>query len=403
MKYRYKAQNKEKIVQNGVIEAETKGEAIKTLQSHNLVVFSLTAEGDARAFKKQVNIPFLNRIKQKDLVVFSRELATLVEGKVSLVEALKSLARQTSNTNFKDVIAVVAQSVEGGSSLSKAMGKYPKVFSDFYMNLIKSSEVSGTLEKTLIYLADYEEQRHETISKVKGAMMYPVFILVFMGVIGVFAMVSIVPKITAMLTEAEVELPFMTKLIIAISDFLTNYWYVAILGTIGIVYGFWRWIHSKSGARIWGKIILKVPALGVVLKHFYLNRIAENLKTLLRGGISILRSLEVAANIIGNSVYKDIILETRDSVRGGKSMSSVFETYKEFPPMFTEMVKVGEKSGNVDNMLEKLAIFYKKEVDNVVENVSKLIEPFLIVLIAVGVAVLVSSIILPIYKMSEMF
>jgi len=403
MKYRYKAQNKEKIVQKGVIEAETKGEAIKTLQSHDLVVFSLTAEGDARAFKKQVNIPFLNRIKQKDLVVFSRELATLVEGKVSLVEALKSLARQTSNTNFKDVIAVVAQSVEGGSSLSKAMGKYPKVFSDFYMNLIKSSEVSGTLEKTLIYLADYEEQRHETISKVKGAMMYPVFILVFMGAIGVFAMVSIVPKITAMLTEAEVELPFMTKLIIAISDFLTNYWYVAILGTIGIVYGFWRWIHSRSGARIWGKIILKVPALGVVLKHFYLNRIAENLKTLLRGGISILRSLEVAANIIGNSVYKDIILETRDSVRGGKSMSSVFETYKEFPPMFTEMVKVGEKSGNVDNMLEKLAIFYKKEVDNVVENVSKLIEPFLIVLIAIGVAVLVSSIILPIYKMSEMF
>jgi len=403
MKYRYKAQNKEKIVQKGVIEAETKGEAIKTLQSHDLVVFSLTAEGDTRAFKKQVNIPFLNRIKQKDLVVFSRELATLVEGKVSLVEALKSLARQTSNTNFKDVIAVVAQSVEGGSSLSKAMGKYPKVFSDFYMNLIKSSEVSGTLEKTLIYLADYEEQRHETISKVKGAMMYPVFILVFMGAIGVFAMVSIVPKITAMLTEAEVELPFMTKLIIAISDFLTNYWYVAILGTIGIVYGFWRWIHSRSGARIWGKIILKVPALGVVLKHFYLNRIAENLKTLLRGGISILRSLEVAANIIGNSVYKDIILETRDSVRGGKSMSSVFETYKEFPPMFTEMVKVGEKSGNVDNMLEKLAIFYKKEVDNVVENVSKLIEPFLIVLIAIGVAVLVSSIILPIYKMSEMF
>jgi type IV pilus assembly protein PilC len=403
MKYRYKAQNKEKIIQEGVIEAETKGEAIKTLQSHNLVVFSLVSEGDVPAYKRQVKIPFLNRIKQKDLVVFSRELATLVEGKVSLVEALKSLARQTSNPNFKDVIAVVAQDIEGGSSLSKAMSKYPKVFSDFYMNLVRSSEVSGTLEKTLIYLADYEEQQHETISKVKGAMMYPVFILIFMGAIGIFAMVSIVPQLTGMLLEAEVELPFMTKLIIAISDFLKYYWYVAILGSIGFVYGFSRWIHSESGSRTWGKIVLKMPAFGSVLKHFYLNRIAENLKTLLRGGIPVLRALEVSANIIGNSVYKDIILETRDEVRGGKNMSSIFETYREFPPMFTEMVKVGEKTGNIDNMLEKLATFYKKEVDNVVENVSKLIEPFLIVLIAVGVAVLVSAIILPIYKMSEMF
>jgi len=401
MKYRYKAQNTEKIIQEGIIEAETKGEAIKTLQNHGLVVFSLIAEEDVRGFSKEVKIPFLNRIKQKDLVIFSRELATLVEGKVSLVEALKSLARQTSNPNFRDVIAETAQAIEGGSLLSKALGKHPKVFSDFYMNLIQSSEVSGTLEQTLLYLADYEEQKHETVSKIKGAMMYPVFILIFMVAIGVFAMVSIVPKLTDMLLEAEVELPFMTKMIIAISDFLVNYWYVAIIGSVGFVYGFLFWIRSESGGRAWGKIVLKIPVFGTILKQFYLNRIAENLKTLLRGGISILRSLEVSASIIGNSVYRDIILETREGVRGGKNMSSIFETYKEFPPMFTEMVKVGEKSGSVDNMFEKLAIFYKKEVDNVVENISKLIEPFLIVLIGLGVATLVSAIILPIYKMSE--
>jgi len=403
MKFRYKAQNSEKIVQEGIVEAETKEEAIKTLQNYSLIVFSLVAEDDIPIYKKRVNIAFLNRIKQKDLVVFSRELATLVEGKVSLVEALKSLARQTTNPTFRDILAVVAQDVEGGSSLSKAMSKYPKIFSDFYMNLIRSSEVSGTLEKTLTYLADYEEKRHETTSKVKGAMMYPALLLVFMVIIGIFAMVKIVPQITAMLVEAKVELPMTTKLLIGLSDFLQKFWYIAIIGAGGVGYGFWYWIHTPQGSNIMGKIVLKIPVFGTILKHFYLNRIADNLKTLLRGGISILRSLEVTASVIGNSVYKDIILETKEEVRGGKNMSSVFMTYKEFPPMFTEMVKVGEKSGNIDNMLDKLASFYKKEVDAVIDNISKLIEPFLIIIMALGVAFLVSSIIIPIYKMSEMF
>ena len=403
MKFRYKAQNSEKIVQEGIVEAETKEEAIKTLQDYGLIVFSLVAEDDIPIYKKRVNIAFLNRIKQKDLVVFSRELATLVEGKVSLVEALKSLARQTTNPSFRDILAVVAQDVEGGSSLSKAMSKYPKIFSDFYMNLIRSSEVSGTLEKTLIYLADYEEKRHETTSKVKGAMMYPALLLVFMVIIGIFAMVKIVPQITAMLVEAKVELPLTTKALIGLSNFLQKFWYIAIILAGGAGYGFWYWIHTPQGSNIIGRIVLKIPVFGTILKHFYLNRIADNLKTLLRGGISILRSLEVTASVIGNSVYRDIILETKEEVRGGKNMSSVFMVYKEFPPMFTEMVKVGEKSGNIDNMLDKLASFYKKEVDAVIDNISKLIEPFLIIIMALGVAFLVSSIIIPIYKMSEMF
>jgi type IV pilus assembly protein PilC len=403
MKFRYKAQNPEKRVQTGIVEASNKEEAVKTLQSHNLIVFSLVAEEDIPVFKKKVNIPFLNRITQKDLVVFSRELATLVEGKVSLVEALKSLARQTNNVAFRDIIAQVAQDVEGGSSLSKAMGKHSKVFSDFYMNLIKSAEVSGTLEKTLIYLADYEEQRHDTVSKVKGAMMYPVLLLVFMFGIGIFAMTSIVPKITAMLVEAEVELPVMTKILIGVSNFMQHYWYLIIIGTAVFITWFWHWVHTSQGSNIIGKVLLKIPVIGKILKHFYLNRIADNLKTLLKGGISILKALEVVSGVIGNSAYRSIIIEAREEVRGGQSMSSVFETYKEFPPMFTEMVRVGERSGNVDNMLDKLAAFYKKEVDAVVDNISKLIEPFLIILLGLGVAFLVSSIIIPIYRMSQAF
>ncbi len=403
MKFRYKAQNQEKIIQAGVIEAENREEAVETLQSHNLIIFSLVAEKDIPFFKKKVNVPFLNRIKQKDLVVFSRELATLVEGKVSIVEALKSLARQTSNPNFKDVIAILAQEIEGGSSLSKSMGRYPRVFSNFYINLIRSAEVSGTLERTLTYLADYEENRHDTVSKIKGAMMYPLVLLIFMGAIGIFAMVAIVPQITSMLLEANVELPMVTKILIGLSSFMQRFWYLVILLIIGVIFGSIKWLRSSQGNRIWGKVVLKIPVVNGVLKNFYLNRIADNLKTLLRGGISILKALDVVSGVIGNSVYRDIILETREEVRGGKSMSSVFEVYREFPPMFTEMVKVGEKSGNIDTMLEKLASFYKKEVDAVIDNISKLIEPFLIIVLALGVAFLVSAIIIPIYKMSDAF
>ncbi len=401
MRFHYRAQNPEKRIQAGIIEADTREEAIQTLQSHDLIVFSLVAEKDIPFFKKQVRIPLLNRIKNKDIVVFSRELATLVEGKVPLVEALKSLARQTRNPNLRDIIAVISQDVEGGSSLSRAMGKYPKVFSDFYLNLVKSAEVSGTLEKTLIYLADYEENNHDIISKVKGAMMYPTVLIIFMFIIGIFAMTEIVPKITGMLLEAKVQLPMTTRILIALSAFLQKFWYIAVLGTGASIWAFWYWIHTQEGSRLWGKILLRTPVLGTVLKHFYLNRIAENLKTLLRGGISILKALDVVAGVIGNSVYKDIILETKEEVRGGKSMSSVFETHREFPPMFVEMVEVGEKSGNIDMMLEKLAIFYKREVDAVVQNISKLIEPFLIIILGLGVAFLASSIILPIYKMTE--
>ena len=233
--------------------------------------------------------------------------------------------------------------------------------------------------------------------------MYPVLLLVFMGAIGVFAMVKIVPQITAMLTEANVDLPLTTKILISLSNFLQKFWYIAILLVIGIVFGFWKWIHTPQGSKIWGRIAVRFPVFGRVLRNFYLNRIADNLTTLLRGGISVLKALEVVSGVIGNSVYKEIILETKEEVRGGKNMSSVFEVYREFPPMFTEMVKVGEKSGNIDNMFEKLAVFYKKEVDAVVDNISKLIEPFLIIIMALAVAFLVSAIVIPIYKMSEMF
>ena len=403
MKFKYKAQNPEGQLQVGVVEADSREEAIDTLHSHNLTILSLISERELPTYKREVKIPFLHRIRQKDLVVFSRELATLIEGRVSLVESLKSLAQQTLNPRFRNIISSLAQEIEGGSSLSKALAKYPNVFSDFYINLVQSAEVSGTLEKTLVYLADYEEKRYDTISKIKGALTYPALVTIFTLAVGIFAMVGIVPQITSMLTEANVELPLTTKILIGASHFLKNYWYIVLLLSTGIIFGWWKWIHTKEGRRLWGKFLIKLPIFGKILRHFYLNRIAENLKTLLKGGVSVLKALEIVASVTGNSVYKDIILETREEVRGGKSMSSVFQTYREIPPMFTEMVRVGEHSGNVDEMLGKLATFYKREVDEVIENLSKLIEPMLIIVLGLGVGLLVSSIIIPIYRMTQAF
>lgn len=401
MKFNYKARNPKGNIQKGVVEADSKEEALATLDSYDLTVLELVAQGEIPAYKKELEIPFLNRISQKDMVVFSRELSTLVGGKVALVEALRSLARQMTNPRFKKVLAEVAQDVEGGSSLSQAMSRHSNVFSDFYINLIRSAEAAGTLEKTLSYLADYQEKRYETISAIRGAMTYPAFVVGGSMVIGILMMIFIVPRITGILASGDVELPLPTKILIAISNILKNYWYVVSIVFIGLAYGFWKWIHTEEGRRSWHAFILKIPYFGKIFQKFYLNRIASNLSTLLKGGISVIRSLEITSQVIGNYVYEKIILESKEQVRMGKSISSVFAFYPEIPPMFAEMVKVGEKSGNIDEMLEKLAVFYQKEVDRVIENLAQLIEPILIIILGLGVAFLALSIIMPIYNMTQ--
>ena len=399
MRFHYQATNKDGKPQEGLIEADSERTAILRLQSHGLQVTSLE-DKDAGL---NASLTLFQRIKQKELVQFSRELSTLVEGKVSLVEALRSLGRQQHNEKFKDVISDLAKNVEGGMSFSGALAQHPKVFSNFFTNLVKSAEVSGTLETTLLYLADYEEKRFETKARLKGALTYPAFIISAALIVGVLMMVFVVPQITQIIVDSGQQLPLPTRILIWTSDFLRERWYIAGGIFAVVVGGLAYFMRLEQGKMLFDRLYLQLPVFGNLFRKFYLQRLAENLATLLKGGVSIITALEVVRGVIGNTVYAELMDEARMKIQGGKNLSEILRGSEYVPSTFTEMLKVGERSGNMEKILQKLASFYDKEVNRAIDAMTQLIEPMLMLLLGAGVAILISAILLPIYQISTQF
>lgn len=397
MKYNYIARTQKGEVQTGTIEAHDQASALETLQENNLVVIRLRSSEKSPLLGKRIK--FLERVKRKETFIFLRELSILISADVPLVQSLKTLSQQTDNPYFKDVLFEVASRVEGGTAFSKALSEHPKVFSNFGINLIKSAEVSGRLQESLLYLADYSEKEYYLISKVKGAMIYPIFILVTFIIIGVIMMITVVPQMKDILEEAGQELPLLTRVILGFSDFVRVWGWLILLLLVGLGFGVFRFVKTKKGKRIWDKVVLRLPLFGKILQQTYLSQFAESLSALIQGGVPIIQALTVSSGIIGNEIYKEIILQAKDKVREGKNISPVLEGYKEFPPLFSQMIKTGEKTGKLDSILGKLATFYNKEVDNIVNNLTRLIEPLLILFLAGAVAVLVIAILLPMYNM----
>lgn len=402
MKFIYRALTKEQIIQQGTVEAQSEAEAIKSLHRYGLTILSLQSQEAANPLQREIT--FFQRIKARDIVVTLRQLSTLVSGKVPIVEALRSLIRSTKKTKLREILSEISKDVEGGSSLSKALAKHPGVFSDFYVNLIRSSEVSGTLESTLGYIADYEENRYEMLSRIRGAFYYPAFIVSFLIIAGVIFMIFVIPQITQILIEAGGEIPLPTKILIFVSDSFRNLWYVYLVGVIAAYMLIMMFFKRDFGREVFDRTVLKVPIFGSLVQRFYLARLADNLSTLLKGGISVVNSLDVSSQVIGNRLYRKILLEAKDDIKSGKSISSAFERYPDhIPAMFTELIKVGEMSGNLDETLRKVADFYQREVQAIAEQMPKLIEPVMLVLIAVGVAGMVAAVILPVYNMVSAF
>ena len=398
MKFNYIARNKDGETQSGIIKASSEQAALKSLQDHSLVVVSLKSFEEQPIFSKRIK--FFERVNRKDAFVFFRQLAILVDANVPLVQSLKALGRQVESDYFKEVINEIANNVDGGMSLSSSFAKYPKVFSIFSINLIKTGEVSGQLQESLIYLADHLENEYYLISKVRGAMSYPAFILGAFVIVGVLVMVMVIPQLTSILTEAGQELPWTTKIVIFTSNFIRGYGWILLILAIGGGVGFWKYKQTEKGRVVWDTIKIKIPLFGPIFKKTYLARLSDNLSALIKGGVSIIQSLNVSGEVVGNSVFKAILFKARDDVKEGKSISSALEGHDEFPPLFTQMIKTGEQTGKLDSILGKLSVFYNKEVENVVNNLSHLIEPILIIILGIGVGILVFSIFMPIYNLA---
>ncbi len=399
MRFNYQARTKEGETHTGTVEASSRDVAVSTLQRHDLVVVYLEAISGLPFYARSLKI--FQRVKVKELVMFYRQLSILFEANTPLLDSLRAVAEQTHGPYFKDILFEVETDVRGGESLSSALKKHKKVFSAFYVNVIKAGEVTGKLSDVLKYLADHAEEEYILASKIKGAFAYPIFILSVFAIIAVLMVTFVVPQLTVILVETGQELPFTTKLLMGASGFLQSWLWLVIIAIIGLVIGFLRFKKTSQGKELWDKFKLKVPIIGKLFRKIYLTRFADNFSTLLKGGLPILKALKISSEVIGNTVFSRLLDEAGEEVKKGGNISSVFEKHKEMPPMVVQMLKVGEKAAKLDEILERVSVFYRGEVDRAASNLTQLIEPLLIVCLGGGVAFLVASILMPIYGMTS--
>ncbi len=400
MKFNYQARNKKGETQTGVIEASSREAAAQLLSRHDLYVTLLDEEKAAPAYSRR--LAFFDRVSVRDIMLFSRQLSIMFQSRVSLVEALQVLGSQMKNATFKEKIFEISESVEGGTAFSRAIEKYPSLFSSFYVNMVKSGEASGTLSSVLDYLADHLEREYYLSSKIKGALVYPMFI-VFVAVGVLFLMMYfVIPNLSKVLESTGTELPAITKMVLWLAGVTRAWgWLLFLLSGIG-VFLVWKYAKTKEGKRFFSILYLKTPSLNQFLQMIYLSRFAENLSTLIGGGLPIVQCLDITANIIGNDVYKDIIQEAREEVKRGSRISQVLGKYpSQFPPVFTQMVFVGEKSGTLDKSLMSIVRFYQKEVEGTVEKLLSVLEPALIVVLGLIVGGMMAAVMLPLYNMAS--
>ncbi len=401
MKFDYQAKTKSGETQTGIIEASSRETAINLLKSHNLYVTAL----------EEVNPPFyaikiriFERISRKEIVVFSRQLAIMFKSEIPLIEVLNALGKQTKNPLMKEKIYEMLERVEGGNSLSKTFSYYPQIFSPFYINMVRSGEISGKLSEIFLYLADYLEKEYDFNNKVKGAMIYPILLLfVFLTIIGLMVY-FVIPQMSQFLVETGGEFPRITRFLIAFSSFFRKWGWILILilvSAIGFVYFYSK---TKEGKKFFDRNLLKLPVLADFLKSIYLSRISLNLSTLISGGLPIAQALEITGSVVGSEVYKTILSETSEGIKKGEYISwSLSRYFREIPPLFIQTIAAGEKTGQLGLSLKNIFDFYQKEVDRTLDNFMRVLEPILIIIFGFFVGGFVAAIILPIYQIMGTF
>jgi type IV pilus assembly protein PilC len=398
-RYDYRARDASGNAFQGAVEADNLEIATDTLKDKGYFVLSIEEHQEKVLFERE--LPFFNKIPIKDIVVFSRQFAVLMGAKVPIVQAIKTMGRQTQNPKLRNVLLDVGNEVESGTSLSMAMAKHPKAFTQFFVNMIRSGETTGRLEEVMNYLADQMERDFDLMSQIKGAMIYPIFIIIGLVIVGFVMMVFVVPKLTAVLTESGTALPWTTRALIGTSSFFQRYAIQIVIAAVLGGAGFRWWIGTPTGRQIWDRLKLKFPVFGDLLEKIYIVRMTRSLSTLLSGGVDIPASLEICADIVGNDFYKRQLLETRKEVSDGNSITTVFLRDKSVPTMIPQMMGVGEETGRLNEVLERLTNFYSRELSNSVENLVSAIEPLIMLVMGLAVGVMVAAIIMPMYNLAS--
>jgi type IV pilus assembly protein PilC len=399
MLFRYKAFDNTSTLHSGDIEAVSLDKAINALQGRGLVVSSITP--------KQVKsgilgfIPFFNKVSNKEIVILSRQISTLFGAKISALRIFKLIASEVENELLREKLLKVVDDLQGGSAISVALSKHKDLFSDFYINMVRSGEESGHLDETFQYLADYLDRTYEVTSKAKNALVYPAFVIFVFIAVMVLMFTVIIPKIGLIVKESAQDLPIYTKIVFKVSDLMINNG-LLLIGALMAVVGAGIWyFRTPEGKRWLSSFRLSVPYLGDLYKKLYLSRFSDNMSTMVGSGIPMLKALEVTSAVIDNQNYKDVLDQAFIKVKAGSSLSDSLENREEMPNMLVQMIRVGEESGEMGDIMKTMAKFYQREVINAVDTLVGLIEPVMIVALGVGVGVLLASVLMPIYNIAS--
>lgn len=399
MEYSYEALDQNGKPISGKVSAATEDLAIESLQRRGFVVTSFSAGGPKGVVAALNNVNLFSGVSGREVVLLSRQIATLFEAQVSALRIFKLLAEQASNPYMRGVLSEISDDLQNGSSISKALSKHPKVFSDFYVNMVRSGEESGKLDETFLYLADYIDRSYELTSKARNALVYPGFILLTFCAVMVLMLTVVIPKIGQIISDSGQQLPFITKVVLGASTFFTDYGVFFLVALIIGGYFVYRFAHTPNGRIAVSRFELSIPVIGNLYQKLYLSRIADNMHVMLSSGISAVRSLEITASVVGNSVYEEILKDATEGVKAGSPMSQIFAKHAgDVPPIMIQMLQIGEETGEVGSILDRLAKFYNREVNAAVDTLVALIEPALIISLALGVGFLLAAVLLPIYN-----
>ena len=402
MKFKYSARTKTGELQVGYADGVNKEAAINILNSHDL--FVLTIESQDSGFGKKGLFGFFNKVKRADLVVFTRQFATMLQAAIPLSECLKNLYSQTRSEILKEAIFEISQDVDSGLLLSQSLERQPQAFSEFYINLIRSSEVTGQVESAMNFLADYLEKEQELVLKIRNALIYPIFVIALFVIVAGVILGVVFPQLEPIFTESQVQLPWISIFFLGIGNFIASWWLVIIAAVIIIAFVLVDYFRGEEGGIVYDEIIISIPVIGDLLRKSYVARFAEATSVLVKGGIPIAQAIEISAHTINSFIYREALHEIANKIRQGELFSeALISNEKYFPPLIGQMVAVGEKTGRLDEMLSKVYDFYSREINGLVSGLVELIQPVLILFIGGMVGILFASILLPIYKLVQVF
>ncbi|MBI4088646.1 type II secretion system F family protein [Candidatus Kaiserbacteria bacterium] len=398
MLFKYRAIDKDGHEREGTIEASSREVAVSALQRRDLVISAI--ESAEKRSLLTLHISFFGRVSSKDIVILSRQIATLFEAQVSALRIFRLLASEVENKRLSAVLSAVGDDLQGGSPISKALSRHPKIFTTFYVNMVRAGEESGKLSETFNYLADYLDRSYDLVSKAENALIYPIFVIaVFFGVMALM-LTLVIPKISAVLLDSGQAIPIYTSIVIGFSNFLVQYGIFVLIALVAGGIYLWQLGKTEQGALVLDNVKLSIPYVGGLYRKLYLSRISDNLSTMLLSGVSVIGALEITSSVVGNAAYARVLHEVGIDVKGGSSISDALDRHAEIPSIMIAMTRVGEETGELGQILTTLAKFYSREVTNAVDTLVGLIEPIMIVLLGLGVGVLLAAVLLPIYNLA---